>query len=259
MKPAETILDSWAERQWSWAVGIVFGGQLLLVLLLSNHTPGTSSPTAAVTTFSLALDSVSNERLNDPLLLGDPTLFALANPRGFSGRAWLKAPSLEHAMVAWTEPPGWLPATFAQLGGVFVRFVETNATAPFRVTDQPAPLLTELAVTPESSPQQSILRVEGALKARPLASQPALPVWSHGDVLRASVLQILVQPDGEIFSATLLSGSGLKAADDGALKLAGTIRFQPLKPAGASSPAGFSTGTLIFNWHTVVPAAAPPP
>ena len=259
MNPAETIPDSWAARQWSWAVGLVFGGQLLLVFLFSERAPITARPAADATTFSLALDSVSNERLNDPLLVGDPTLFALANPRGFSGRAWLTVPSLEHPLAAWTEPPSWLPATSAQWGGVFVRFVETNTTAPFRLTDQPAPQLTELAITPESLPQQSTLRVEGTLKARPLASQPALPVWSHGDVLRASVLQILVQSDGEIFSATLLTGSGLKAADEGALKLAGTIRFQPLKPAGVATPVGFSTGTLIFNWHTVAPAAPPSP
>lgn len=259
MNPTEAIPDSAAARQWSWAVGLVFGGQLLLVFLLSDRAPITPRPTADAITFSLALDSAANARLNDPLLVGDPTLFALANPRGFSGRAWLTTPSLEHPLAAWTEPPRWLPATATQLGGVFVRFVETNAIAPFRVTEQPVPQLTDLAVTPESVSLESTLRIEGALKSRPLASQPALPVWTHGDVLRASVLQILVQPDGGIFSATLLSGSGLKAADEGALQLASTIRFQPLKPARAAMAAGFLSGTLIFHWHTVAPAASPPP
>ena len=257
MNPAETIPDSWAARQWSWAVGLVFGGQLLLVFLLSARAPITFRPAADATTFSLALDSISNDRLNDPLWVGDPTLFALANPRGFSGRVWLTVPSLEHPLAAWTEPPSWLPATSTQLGGVFVRFVATNATAPFRLADKPALQLTELAIVPEPSPQQSTLRVEGALKARTLATQLPLPVWSHGDILRASVVQILVKPDGEIFSATLLSGSGLKAADDGALKLASTVRFQPLKPASTAALAAFTTGTLIFNWHTVAPAAPP--
>ena len=258
MNPAETIPDSWATRQWWWAVGLVFGGQLLLVFLFSDRTPVTSRPAADATTFSLALDSISNQRLNDSMVVGDPTIFALANPRGFSGRVWLTLPSLDHPLAAWTEPPSWLPATSTKLGNVFIRFVETNAATPIHRADKPAPQLTELALASESLPQQSTLRVEGALKARLLATQLALPVWTHGDVLRASVVQVFVKPDGEIFSATLLAGSGLKAADDGALKLANTIRFQPLKPASTAAPTGFTTGTLIFNWHTVAPAVPPP-
>ena len=162
MNPPETMPDDWTPRQWSWAVGLIWGGQLLLVLLLSDRVPITPRTARETTTFSLALDSISNARLNDPLWVDDPTLYALANPRGFSGRAWLALPSLEHPLAGWTEPPGWLAATSTQWGRAFFGFVATNATVPFRLADKPAPQLTELAIVPEPMLLKSTLRVEGA-------------------------------------------------------------------------------------------------
>jgi TonB family protein len=259
MNPAETIPDSWAPRQWRWAVGLVFVAQLLLVALFSERAPRAPRSAAAGTTLTLALDASSNRQLNDALRVGDPTRHALANPQGFSGPAWLAEPSLERPLAGWTEPPGWLGHAVAPLGKAFAGFAGTNATLPARVASKPSPRVTELALTPEPVTLKSTVRVAGDLKSRPFATPLTLPELPHEDVLRPSIVEVLVLPDGEIFSATIRSGSGLKAADDRALELANTARFQPLKPGGTTTTPEFTTGTLIFNWHTKAPAARPTP
>ena len=260
MNPALTILDlTWSKRHWSWAVGLVFGGQLLLIFLLTDRAPGHPRSAGEVTRFSVALDESANARLNDPLRVDDPTLFALPNSHGFSGRAWLAAPSFRNPSAGWTEPPTWLAASSTRLGQEFIGFALTNAPVLLRMAGKPEPRLTDLADVPEPNVPRSVVRVEGALQARPLATQPLVPDLPHEDVLRSSVVQVLVKADGEIFSATLRSGSGLKAADDRALELARKMRFAPLKPGGDEASAAFTAGTLIFTWHTVAPVAVTPP
>jgi hypothetical protein len=77
-------------------------------------------------------------------------------------------------------------------------------------------------------------------------------------VVAPSVVQALVDAAGNVVSTVLLpSENGLEAAghddaaDQRALELAGTLRFAP------SSRLTF--GKLIFNWHTVPPAATNAP
>ncbi len=259
MNPVETIPDSWGPRQWRWTVGLIFVAQLLLLVLLTERAPGIPRSAAAGLTLTLALDVGSNRQLNDALRVGDPTRHALANPQGFSGRAWLAEPTLERPLSGWTEPPGWLGLAVAPLGKVFAGFASTNAALPYRVASKPSPRVAELVLTPEPLTLKSSLRVEGDLKSRPLATQLTLPELTSEDVLRASIVEVLVKLDGEIFSATIRSGSGLKAADDRALELANSARFQPLKPGGTTTTPEFTTGTLVFNWHTKAPAARPSP
>ncbi len=260
MNPAETMLEaSWSQRHWVRVVGLVFGGQLLLLFLLADRTPVGPLPAREATRLSLALDDAANTRLNDPLLVGDPTMFALPHPRGFSGRAWLATPAPEHRLAGWAAPPGWLAANSNRLGQVFTGFAVTNAILIPGLAGKPEPRLAEMKSVPEADRPHSTMQVAGALQGRPLATQLVVPDLPQDDVLRTSVVQVLVNVAGEIFSTTLRSSSGLKTADDRALELSRRVRFQPLKAETNDPGTRFTAGTLIFTWHTVIPAPQPQP
>jgi TonB family protein len=64
-------------------------------------------------------------------------------------------------------------------------------------------------------------------------------------VIAPSVVQVLVDPSGDVASTALLESSGFKDADDKALELARAARFAP--------SSQLTLGELIFNWHTVPP------
>jgi TonB family protein len=76
-------------------------------------------------------------------------------------------------------------------------------------------------------------------------------------VLQPSTVQVLARGDGSVISATLLTRSGLAAADQRALDLARAAQFAPLTPPADSRR--FQWGRLVFLWHAIEPAPAPPP
>ena len=109
----------------------------------------------------------------------------------------------------------------------------------------------------ETVAAKSALRIEGALAQRRLLSPPELPAWMKPDLLVASVVQLLVDASGKTISAVLLPpGNGYNDADQAALSLARSARFEPL----ADSPTNLTVGTLTFEWQTLpMPATNAPP
>jgi TonB family protein len=251
---------AWTQRRWWTVVAALVAAQAGLVFWLGDKSPvrprqANNEPTILwVPTFHGELTT-----------LHDPTLFAWANPHGFSRTAWLEIPSLEYQPFEWTEPPRFLAFRAEQLGEVFRRVVQERSPPPFEVTSKPEPqiFLPELEMPASSIPAQSSLRVEGDLAGRRLLSQFNLPSWPASDILSNSVVQVIVDADGQTQSATLLSGSGSKDADDRALDLAKSAEWEPLRGQSQQrSPAGIgllSWGRLVFSWRTVPPAATNAP
>jgi len=73
---------------------------------------------------------------------------------------------------------------------------------------------------------------------------------------------VLVDAGGYVVSAVLLGSCGLSAADLQAVELARAARFEPL-PDGdrerlAHPLANLARGKMIFQWHTIAPAAETP-
>jgi TonB family protein len=96
--------------------------------------------------------------------------------------------------------------------------------------------------------QHSTVFASGGVSKRRWLNPPAvLRSWSAADLLTNSVVRVVVDADGLVFSTALLPpGSGSKAADQSALEMARSARFAPL-PRHAKQ----MTGTLVFEWHTV--------
>ena len=70
-------------------------------------------------------------------------------------------------------------------------------------------------------------QLTGGLARRRLLSTPELPSWPHTDVLTNSVVHLSVDAEGVPISAVIVSGSGLKEADNYALAASKRLRFKP--------------------------------
>lgn len=241
----------WPRRRWWGLVGLVFVVQLSLILWLSDRAPIRTRPPAAAPALLLAGNSSA-----EVLALKDPTLFALPHRQGFSGPAWLRIPTQKFPVFEWTEEPQFLSLPTRHLGEDFRRLTETNELYSLETSPRPQPELM-LPELPRAaiSPAQSTLRIEGELASWRLVAPPALPSWEHTDLLTNSIVQAVIDAEGKPVSVTLLTRSGLKAADDLALELAREMRFNPPGSSGVEGSRRPETrltwGKLIFEWRTL--------
>jgi hypothetical protein len=244
----------WPRRRWWLLIALIFAGQVGFIFWLSDRSPVLPRPPSPVPLLRIAGNAPSQW-----LALNDPTLFALPHWEGFSGPAWLKIPFREPPSSDWTEPPRWLALPLAELGATFERFIQTNRPDSEPLLARPAPELTlPEPVAPVLASERSAFRLEGPLAQRRLLTALDLPSWKGADILTNSVVQLVVNAEGEPISVALLSGCGLPAADDQALALARAARFESLYGTGPEQPANplaqLSWGEMIFEWHTLAPA-----
>ncbi len=248
-------------RRWWGLVVLVFVVQVGLVFWLSDRTPPRPPRPAAAP----ALQLLPVKATFELLALGDPTLFALPHRQGFSGPAWLEVPPLPLQSFVWSEPPRWLPPPLADLGLAFGHFIETNDFNALPAPAQPRPDLALPAVAPLSlSREHSEVRIEGALAQRHLIGSLELPAWPNPDLLTDTVVQLAVDDAGRPLSFTMLPpGSGSRKADQFALDLARTARFEPISGDSREGPRPQATrltwGLMVFQWHTLpMPATNAP-
>ena len=248
--------SGWAQRRWLITVLIVFIVQLGLIFGLSDKTRPRARSSAAPP--MLRLRAPGSTELLD---LMDPTWFALPHRQGFSGPAWMTAPDFPSNKFSWSEELRPLALRTQDLGSAFNRFVATNDFAGFQTLAPPEPALALPAVRPLAVPSSSSLRIEGRLARRRLLTPLSLTNWPHTDLLTNSVVQLLVDAEGRpVSGGTLLSSSGLAAADQHALELATAARFNSVAESGPAGATGrLIWGTLIFEWKNLsVPATNAP-
>jgi hypothetical protein len=249
----------WSLRRWGGMVVLVFLVQLGLIFWLGTRTPILPRPAAAALTLHLAAPASAELQA-----LYDPTLFTLPHAEGFSGQAWQRVRRPEFRSFEWSAPPNRLPRAVDQIGAVFTRLVETSFIDTLRQPAQSEPNPTLPNLPPLALLQdQSVLQLEDGLAQRRLLAPLQLKSWSNPDILTDTVVQVVVDAEGRPVSPTLLSGSGLAAADQYALDQARAARFEPLSrnPAEAApNPmARLNWGKMIFRWHTLpAPPASPP-
>ena len=106
-------------------------------------------------------------------------------------------------------------------------------------------------LVPAVIPTQSIFRLEGGLNDR-LLGAPSLRSWPSEKLLKKSVVQIAVDPMGEVVAVKLDASSDSAEADAEALSLARALRFRP------SMSAGTQWCNAIFLWQTSEPAGSGP-
>lgn len=241
-----------ARHRWLVWVLVVFGAQVGIILWLGARRPPAVRPVVDGVSLSVArgthLDLVAYQ---------DPTLFALPHRRGFSGAAWLHAPPLRLPTFEWPDEPRWLALSTIRLGQAFQDHMASNSFVSLPAPDQSRPDLTlPPPVAFQLLPERSTVRVEGALADRLPSRAFNVSPWPHTDLLAPSVVQVVVDPQGWPVSVGLLSSSGLKAADDQALREARSARFQNRPPRAAENGSRhqeLAWGKLVFQWQTLPP------
>ena len=190
----------------------------------------------------------ADQRWLSELAREDPELLTQPNPRGFS-EVWLKPAPLKHQLLSWAPPDIELPYPSNLLTQPLQAALASNAPPRAVAFVKPAPRLTQLAVAPLQMRQTNRLEIAGDLARRPLANfVPLINSWKHPDLLKPSIVQVMVNADGVVFTGTLIGRSGLARADEFALDVAlQKIRFQRL--TNAPPGAAITAGNLLFHWH----------
>ena len=244
--PVET--QGWSRRRWWLAIIFVLLLQAALVFLLENRSPATPRPAV----FTPVIHLRENISLA-PLAVSDPTLYVLPHREGFSGAAWVnKMFSPNFSPVDWSEPPRWLKLSADKLGENFREFVAANAAPEFPIipTVAPVSLAPQLFSMP-APPAGSTVQIEGSLARRRLLAPLPLRAWASAELLTNSVVQLLVNAQGNAVSTVLLSGCGSGEADQNALALATAAQFEPITNAAEN----VTLGTMNFHWGTLPPPA----
>jgi TonB family protein len=244
----------WSKSRWVSVVLIIIAAQIILAARFSSRTVVVARQIAE-SRASLLLDQPApGTPLAEAMAIQDPTTFALVNPHGYSGEAWLNIPPFEHRLADLMSPPYWLKPTTDGLGAAFSQFVRSNRVSALTLAESAAPPAFLLPLVNSLVPTRSTLRVEGDLAHRPLVSPVKLTGVPHHDLLSNSVVRVMVNRSGRVLSHALLASSGSPDADQLALDLSRTARFQSLPPNDLGSvrdPLGLAWGKLIFKWVTL--------
>jgi hypothetical protein len=222
-----------------------------LIAYFGERQPLLSRAMRSKTSLWLAADPFSAAQVAALSAVDDPALLALPSLQGFSGKAWLSFPAIDYPLSDWTEPPPFLALDVSRLGETFSSFVGSNGLPDVALTAKPAPEIPglQISVPPLPVPVGSEFRVEGALQSRRLLGSIEVPAWPHDELLTNTVVQVLVDDEGNTLSTTLLTSSGSKGADAYALNQSSGARFEPVLETNAP-PARSVFGRLIFQWQT---------
>jgi hypothetical protein len=245
---------SWTRGRFLGVVGVLLVLQAGLLFLFGDRSQPQPQVAARPVRFRALGASVSEDQLMRQYFVGDPAVFPVPNPHGFSGRSWLDQQPLVYHSENQLEPPVWLALEADRLGTNFP-LLRPGYTAirmdlaqlPSR-QEEPPPIF----LAPELIATQSVFRLEGGLRDRLLGPAPALSSWPSPQLLTNSTVQIAVNPEGEVVAARLKARSGWDDADAEALAKARALRFRP------SIGAGTRWGNAIFQWQTIEPPAAVP-
>jgi TonB family protein len=246
----------WSRPRLAAGVGLILILQLALLFWFGERNPIQPQGSPSISAFR----QVPIERQQD-LVLENPTLFALPAIEGFSGETWLGLPAPKVRPYAWTEEPRWLPLETRQLGAVFSPLVENRTFSIDPVPARPSPELMFPVITrePRFADRSSVTLASGLNGRKLERGLGELPSWSNTELLTDTVVQVAVDAEGSTLSATLLRSCSFRAADKFALEWAMAARFSPAPPQPEEGGPKLSMGQLIFDWHTLAPAATNAP
>ena len=245
---------SWTERRWRKLVALIFLVQLGLLFWLDDSVP-IPPTTEKAAKFIWMIEEPTPREWEENILVNDPLQFALPNPHGFSGRAWMDSKPPRLAVGDWDEPARFYEAQQAFGGGQSGRLSAVPAlslsSSPL-MESKPWPSIGNLplAVTTPAN-LQSVLKVVSPGPERSLLKPLQLPVWKSGDLLSNSVVEVTVAAEGHVLGARILNRSGWPAADEWALSAAKRARFSPRPAAGEGGREGITEPIrLIFEWSS---------
>ena len=266
MRSSTVHPSSWNRGGLGLAVAAAFILQAGLLWIVGARSSSPIVASAPGFIWRLAPPELSQQALPDWLWAGEPTLFALATPNGFSGGAWMNHPTRDYELPGFDEPPRWLAFNPDRLGPILERLAPPDVLGA-KTPDQRGGRLeaTEIRLPPVLISTKSVLHADDNLRSRLVDSLPDLPSWPTNDLIQSSVVQIALDGTGSVMSAGLLrvneSISSVAAtrsraveADRLALKIANSLRFKPVN--SGPDAVGWIWGKLTFDWASEVAAPA---
>ena len=241
----------WSRGRFLLVAALLFAGQAGWVLLLGERARPSRLPAAPPMLLRLLAAPLDQERWSRDVFAGDPAVFPSSSPHGFAHQAWGLLRANDYPAPLLEPPPAFLE--FAGTGSG----ADLQPAAPV-LLQTPFPWDSQSGFPPESGPAfsaaeasrpESFLRIEGGLAGRQLETPVVLPSWANGFLVTNSVVQFAVNRSGQVNSAVLLAGSGLKEADDSALAAVNLLRFFPV---GGDAPE-LAWDTATFYWKTIPP------
>lgn len=257
MSAASVTIEGWSPRRWLLTIAALALAQTGFLLFLSQRAlplPRAESEATEVAFINGAAANGSSQAT----LGSDPTLFALMDRHGFSGKTWLDFSLYQHSLNDWQEPARWLSPDAVRFGSSFQRYAAKSGLDRFTTGDQPPPQASLPAVASVEVASRTTIQVSRELADRKIITPLKLPSRPGADLLPDTVVQVVVNSDGDVLSARLLTSCGAKDTDQLALNQARVLRFEPLsadKRIPGNPWAVLTTANLMFHWHTV-PARA---
>ena len=222
-------------------------------MLLSERRPRVTSDSGRLAV-RLVTRPISEREVFSTLMASHPTVFVLANDRGFSAKAWLEMRPQDFSIPDWDEPVRWLQLSVPALGSVFTNFIPNGDIVAPQIADK-LPLPEVFPAEPSSVPLVSTFHLRGPVASRALKADLPIPVWQTNDVLRSSEVEINVDGGGNVILARLRSRSGLTTADDKAIELTRQLTFKPVNHGAEST--NLVAGVVRFDWVTVAAPNVP--
>ncbi len=257
MNPAAEVDWRWPAQRWRWVItGLIFL-QVFLIYFLSSPERPVRRPVRLASFRSIPPDLADDLAA---VLPEDPTLLAYAKPRGFSGAAWLAYPRFTYLQSNWNEMPAWLQLDPAHLTEPLRSALQSSPPPPEAHLGRALPAFHYPSFQTDPSRFRSRATIDGEVAARPLRTPLNPPVQAFTDVLTNSVVQIGIDQEGFPGVVRLLAGSGSRKADEDAISLARSLRFDPVPRREAIPEARFvdwTWGKITIQWFTAG-AAAPP-
>ncbi len=246
MNPPGMESAVWTRGRFLGAAAVLFLLQVALILLFADRAGRPRAPAAARTQFRALHAPLPEDQLLKVCFAGDPAVFVWPDIHGFSGRAWLSQRPEQYHSSNRLEAPSWLDLNMTNLGTLPPAPSVAAAPLPPDLAGPGAPALEPLPdfLPPETIQTQSVFRLQGEVRERWTGQPPPLPPQPSPQLLLNSVVEIGLNPAGDVLVHRLLARSGSSKADADALAAARALRFLP-------SPApGIAWGQAVFEWHT---------
>jgi hypothetical protein len=251
MSAPKLIPSGWSRGRFLLMAALLFAGQAGWVLLMGERPRPSPLPAAPREVLRLLDAPLDDEKWTQHVFAGDPTVFPSSSPHGFADQAWHRLPAHDVAAALREPPPAFLEFAANWSGADLNPAGWESRQTSFQWAGQPGPPPDSAPAFPaaEASRPESSLRIEGGLAGRWLAPPVELPAWTNSFLVTNSVVQFAVNRAGQVISAVLLAGSGLKEADDSALATVNVLRFRPV---GTAAPE-YAWDTATFYWKTIEP------
>ena len=189
-------LPPWRPLRWMVAVVLVLLLHLGGIYMLSGWTPPQPPREAAEFKVRLLTTDNAGQTLLDRYSLRDPTMFATISSNDFSFPAWLNVEPPPFNLPEWSDPQRWLTQRSDTLGDTFRQYVRANLGTTLSV----APASSEPAEPATPAPQRSTRLFVQGLPTRALTQQPDLLAWPSDFVLQPTVIEVLIDSRGWVFS-----------------------------------------------------------